>query len=206
MMKCSVCLSHLSHTDSTCKLSCFHELCTRCTIQWMKRKNTCPICRRRILWLKVVGTSPEVESVKVDSTRPLGLTLKNNFPGSLITSLRTQSCLRDVGLSRGDVILMINGLPAYHHEYTMDMLSELPRGEHVLVVIRRNPPLAIGVPPWSCWPRRNWGRVLDVASSHQRNAVWWGNDSSYECRTRYWRSVTCARVVCGHALDFLSWS
>ena len=150
MMECSVCFSRM---DSTCKLSCYHEICTRCTIQWRKRKNTCPICRRRILWVNIVGTSSDIDSVRITSTRPLGLTLKNNFPGSVITSLKTHSRLRDAGLSRGDVILMIDDLPAYHHEYTMDTLKGLANNEYVLSIIRRSSSLAPEVPRWS-WPRR----------------------------------------------------
>lgn len=84
MMEFSVCFSC---KDSTCKLSCYHEICTRCTIQWRKRKNTCPICRRPILWVNIEGTSSDIDSVRITSTRPPGLTLKNNFPGSVITHL-----------------------------------------------------------------------------------------------------------------------
>ena len=91
--------------------------------------------------------------MRITSTRPLGLTLKNNFPGSVITSLRTHSRFRDAGLSRGDVILMINDLPVYHHEYTMDTLKELADSEYVLTVIRRSSSLAPEVPRWS-WPHR----------------------------------------------------
>lgn len=138
-MECSICFRI---QDSHCMLSCFHEICTECMLTWRQRKNTCPTCRRCILWAKVVGDTGGVESVQITPRSPLGVTLKNNFPGSIIVAMQEQSCISEAGLTLGDVIMMVNSIPAYHHEYTIDLLKDLCGSTCSLIVYRGcSPPM-----------------------------------------------------------------
>ena len=45
---CIICLSEYSMKDLIIKIPCTHEYHNECIIEWMKKNNTCPICRNFI--------------------------------------------------------------------------------------------------------------------------------------------------------------
>lgn len=46
--ECVICIAHYHEGDHIRTLPCNHSFHESCLIQWLRRKKTCPICRRRL--------------------------------------------------------------------------------------------------------------------------------------------------------------
>ena len=46
--ECCICFGNLNNRSKV-TLRCTHEFCLKCTLQQLKQKNDCPLCRRNVL-------------------------------------------------------------------------------------------------------------------------------------------------------------
>lgn len=45
---CPVCTEHFSETSDIIKLPCNHVFDRQCVVDWLRQKNSCPVCRSQI--------------------------------------------------------------------------------------------------------------------------------------------------------------
>lgn len=45
---CPICLNDFEDDEEVCFLDCTHKFHHNCIVQWVREKNTCPLCRRKL--------------------------------------------------------------------------------------------------------------------------------------------------------------
>lgn len=66
---CAICLSDFEAAEEVCQLRCheLHIFHKKCIVQWLKKKNECPVCRqrayKRVYWREVIGDG-EIETLR----------------------------------------------------------------------------------------------------------------------------------------------
>ena len=110
------CMACMQPTDGTLT-PCKHSMCASCALQWVQRKETCPMCRGVILALP--GPPPR-NTVLIDIPKPcmhVGITVRTSETGRgvRVVSLDPNDRAKKCGLRKGDVITHLNGIPVRDH-------------------------------------------------------------------------------------------
>lgn len=74
---CPICLNDFDDNEEVCFLDCTHMFHQNCIVEWVRKKNTCPLCRCKLYEKRDdstlhVGTNPPSRNVGRQSATPSG--------------------------------------------------------------------------------------------------------------------------------------
>lgn len=135
---CTLCFSRPCDVNVDCTGG--HQCCKECIQLWLKRKSSCPFCRRVVLGIERYPMGTEnlptgstdskdecVVTMQFDTFRHAGLTLDNanhaSAPAVRVIRLHHEDAAYAAGIRGGDLLLTMNGVPCVEHALCIDLVQ-----------------------------------------------------------------------------------
>ena len=134
MGECPVCFNEM---DEPFTLACGHVFCTGCLSRNFRFRAGCPLCRRTITEFTHAPRCDKHVEFDTGSIRYLGFVVSTTPQATVVITRANPFLKRLRRLRAGDVIVAVNGVPAYNHSVVCDVVGACIR-EGVVVQLSVN--------------------------------------------------------------------
>ena len=140
VQECAVCW----HTEPTIQYHpCAHHICRACTMQNLRYRQRCPLCRTIIEYCDPTlveggGSHTRALSITGQPNKMLGITFR--CADDAVQVHRARGTAKRLGMRKGDVLHSINGMPCYNTECVLELFSRAKATSSTLLLALSPPP------------------------------------------------------------------